>query len=58
MKMDNAGMAIQEFAYITRLEGVKKETNVIFTTREKETAMAGLQIQTSKEVQTLTLHVI
>ena len=36
MKMDNAGMVIQEYAYISKQEGVKRETTVIFTMEEKE----------------------
>ena len=31
MKMDNVGMVIQEYAYISKQEGVKRETTVIFT---------------------------
>ena len=46
MKMESAGTVTQECAYITRQEGVKKETTVISTMEERESATEGHLIQT------------
>ena len=57
MKMDNAGTAILECAFISKQEGVKRETTVIFTMEEKEIA-AGHQIHTERKLQILNFLMI
>ena len=57
MKMVSADMVIQEYAYISKQEGVKREKTVIFTMEEKEIA-TGHQLHTLKRVQIMNFPMI
>ena len=58
MKMDNAGMDTPEYVYISRLEGVKRESTAIIIMKERKSTAEDHQIHTQTEVKTLTSPVI